>query len=149
MALLLQLASFLVKPNSPENSEKAEQTNLSKEITVQIKQTKIKAELASTQEQITQGLSYRESLAKNKGMYFMFSNTGFYTFWMKGMKFPLDIIWIDRGQVVGIEKFAPVPEGDKVASFRSPTQVTNVLEVNAGVAEANDWQIGDRVEITD
>ncbi|MCL5781764.1 MAG: DUF192 domain-containing protein [Patescibacteria group bacterium] len=81
------------------------------------------------------GLSYRVSLPEGAGMLFIFPQPGRYGFWMKDMKFPIDMVWIrpDR-TVTGItENVAPdtYPE-----MFYPPDQNTQfVLELNAGDAK--------------
>src|SRR5690349_12394377 len=50
--------------------------------------------VAKTPEEREKGLSGRDSLAQNSGMLFVFDHPDTYTFWMKGMKFPLDMIFI-------------------------------------------------------
>jgi len=42
------------------------------------------------------GLSYRESLKPETGMLFVFGTVDFHSMWMKEMRFPLDIIWLDE-----------------------------------------------------
>ncbi len=56
---------------------------------------------------------------------------------MRGMRFPIDIIWIHDGEVVGIEKNIPVPLNyrDSLKEINSPSEVNLVLEVNAGFCE--------------
>ena len=46
-----------------------------------------------------QGLSERQSLAEDKGMLFLFEKPDHYAFWMKGMEFPLDIIFINGDKI--------------------------------------------------
>jgi uncharacterized membrane protein (UPF0127 family) len=67
-------------------------------------------------------------------------------YWMKGMRFPIDIIWIDRGHVTGIERNAPVPQGD-VPLYRSGGPADRVLEVTAGWAGRHRVEPGDPVTI--
>ena len=65
---------------------------------------------------------------------------------MKGMKFPLDIIWIDENyQIVHIEKSLSRTTYPKV--FTSGVKAAYVLEANAGFAEKNSLRIGDQVSI--
>lgn len=59
-----------------------------------INDQKILVEVVDTWPAIYKGLSGRESLAENQGMLFVFPKLDIYEFWMKDMKFPLDIIWI-------------------------------------------------------
>jgi uncharacterized membrane protein (UPF0127 family) len=96
-------------------------------------------------------LSGRPSLAPGTGMLFIFETEGVYYFWMKDMRFPLDMVWISAGcVVVDITKDAPPPEpGQALAELArySPSQPAQyVLEINAGEAEAADIHAGDPVE---
>src|SRR3989338_662243 len=58
-------------------------------------------ELAVTPAQRERGLSGRDRLEPRSGMLFVFEDDGVRGFWMKGMTFPIDIIWIDDERVVG------------------------------------------------
>ena len=53
----------------------------------------IVAEIASTAEERQLGLMYREKLATDEGMLFIFENETFPSFWMLNTTIPLDIIW--------------------------------------------------------
>lgn len=133
--------------NSSENTNNSTSsstaTNNQETLTVGTKQ--IEVEVADAQAEIVQGLSGRESLEPDTGMYFVLGERQEVTFWMYQMKFPIDIIWIDSGVIVGIETNAPIPTPDNIATFQSPTPVTNVLEVNAGFAAENNIIVGDKV----
>lgn len=108
-----------------------------------------KVELALTLEQQALGLAERDSLADNAGMLFVFKPTKPMTFWMKDMRFGLDIIWITDGKIVDISRHLPVPKpGTKtedLPTYSSGTAVDYVLEINAG--QADKMKVGDRVEI--
>ncbi len=115
---------------------------------VQINKKKIKAEVADTFEERTKGLSGRENLAKNEGMIFVFEKPDIYPFWMKEMKFSIDIIWVNDKKIVEIVKSAPTPESTgQIANFNPKAAADIVLEVNAGFCDKNDIKIGDAVEI--
>lgn len=111
-------------------------------------------ELAITQEQRTQGLSGRAGLAPRAGMLFVFDEEGRYSFWMKEMRFPLDLVWIGPSTegctVVDITHKAPPPApGQDLAELPLYTPVAParyVLEVNGGETEAVGIRVGDRVE---
>ena len=66
---------------------------------------------------------------------------------MKDMKFPIDIIWIDKGTIVYIVEKAPVPARDNIPAFTPDKLATHVLEVNAGFVSKHNIKIGDRLEI--
>lgn len=55
---------------------------------------KIKAEVVDNEEARMKGLSGRDNLADDEGMFFVFEKSDIYPFWMKDMKFAIDIIWI-------------------------------------------------------
>ena len=108
-------------------------------------------EIANTQEKRRKGLSGRESLASDSGMLFKFDKIDKYSLWMKGMKIPLDFIWIKDFKVVDLIKNVKVPEPgtkDKDLSIYMPaTLVDSVLEVNSGFVDLHDIKIGDTIEI--
>ena len=65
----------------------------------------VKAEIADTQAERQKGLMFREHLDKESALLFVFKEGGFYGFWMKNMRFPLDIIWVsDDKRIVDIKK---------------------------------------------
>lgn len=108
---------------------------------------KITAELALTSEQITAGLSGRDQLAEDQGMLFVFDGYYIPKFWMKNMKFPLDIIWIKDDIVAGTAKDLP-PAGETPEQTYEPlTFINYVLEVPAGYVDKYEIKIGDKVEI--
>jgi uncharacterized membrane protein (UPF0127 family) len=65
---------------------------------------------------------------------------------MKGMRFPIDIIWIDRGRVRGVERDAPVPRG-ALPRYSSGGPADRVLEVPAGWARRHQAGPGSRVVV--
>jgi uncharacterized membrane protein (UPF0127 family) len=60
----------------------------------------VMADVAVTDEQMTKGLDIKNNLTENQGMLFVFQQPGRYGFWMMGMKFPIDIIWLDSNDTV-------------------------------------------------
>ena len=88
-------------------------------------------EIADTVAFRARGLSGHAPLLENEGMLFVFRGTTSGPFWMKDMLFPIDIIWIRDGIVVGVTENA-LPMGQ--TGFRlypPPMAVDRVLEVNA------------------
>src|SRR5437016_1262720 len=59
-----------------------------------IKNQTFAIEIADTMMSKMRGLSGRDALSENNGMLFIFNGTSSSGFWMKDMKFPIDIIWI-------------------------------------------------------
>src|SRR5688572_2372443 len=89
------------------------------------------------------GLSGKEGLGPDEGMLFLFDRPNTYGFWMKDMKFPIDIIWINDGTVVDITTDAtpPVP-GEELAVYYPRVPVDKVLEVQAGFARTHGLRTG-------
>jgi uncharacterized protein len=119
--------------------------------TVTIGDASFAVELAVTHEQRTQGLSGRPGLTPGAGMLFIFGSEGLYYFWMKDMRFPLDMVWINAEcAVVDITKEVPPPDPGQTTSDLStyaPSEPAQyVLEINAGQAESAGIHIGDMVE---
>lgn len=114
-----------------------------------INDSKISVEVADSPIEITKGLSNRGGLATNSGMLFVFEYKKTPSFWMKEMKFPIDIIWIDDDQIVDISKNVPEPDSDtkttQLPLYKPVKPVNFVLEVNANYTIENNINIGDRV----
>ncbi len=105
-------------------------------------------DVALTEEQKELGLGYRDHLDANRGMLFVYDHPDRYSFWMKGMKFPLDMIWIKDNNIVDISKTVPVATSEVLPIYTPKVPVNKVLEVNAGTADSLNMQIGDVVHIT-
>jgi len=109
--------------------------------------TLVQLETASSPGQIVQGLSGRDTLCENCGMLFVFGKPGPCSFWMHGMRFPLDIIFLDEhGKVLNIAKsLAPCESGAGCPSYNSSGDALLVLEVNAGFASRHGLEPGSRM----
>lgn len=88
-------------------------------------------EIADTEEKQSLGLGKRSSLCDTCGMLFVFDRADERDFWMKGMRFPLDILWIRDGKIVHIER--SVDFHDQNTVYRSPQPADRVLEINADI----------------
>ena len=111
---------------------------------VQIGNTRIPVEIADTKEERDKGLSERRSLSKESGMLFVFDESEAYRFWMPNMHFPLDIIWIANGKVIGIEENIP-PETDlnNPHFYKPPLPIDHAIEVNEGFSKVHAVKVGD------
>ncbi|MEK7578945.1 MAG: DUF192 domain-containing protein [Patescibacteria group bacterium] len=88
-------------------------------------------EIADTSASRTQGLSDREELLRGHGMLFVFPKDDFYSFWMKDMRFSIDMLWLSSDfRVVHIVS-AVSPE-TYPESFTSPDSARYVLEIPSG-----------------
>ena len=88
------------------NPEKVADTNSTYKLAnVTINGFNLLADVPTTDDQFQKGLVIKNHLKENQGMLFIFTQPAKYAFWMHGMKFPIDIIWIDsKNRVVHVEK---------------------------------------------
>ncbi len=104
----------------------------------------VRLERVTTNEARQKGLSGRNRLADDQGMLFVFERSGKYCFWMKDMKFPIDIIWTDSGKkVVAIEK--DVQPNTYPDSFCTQKPALYVLEFSSGFANRHSIGLGDQL----
>ncbi|HUQ85742.1 MAG TPA: DUF192 domain-containing protein [Candidatus Limnocylindrales bacterium] len=117
--------------------------------TVRINKQTFSVEVVNTPEKWQLGLSGRESLPKNQGMLFAFDKKAYHTFWMKDMKFSIDIIFINDDKIVSIEKNAKAPTKgqENLPLYKSAGPINRVLEINAGLSDKHKIKPGDKVEI--
>lgn len=107
-----------------------------------INNNQFSVEIAQTDAEKSLGLGKREGLNQNAGMLFIFKKPSKQYFWMKDMKFPIDIVWMDENKkIVGLVENAK-PE-DYPAVYPSPQNVTYVLEISSGAVQKNKLKVGD------
>lgn len=119
---------------------------------VRINNVTISVEVANSPQLREKGLSGRKSLAENKGMLFVFDTPDYHRFWMKDMKFPLDIIFLNDTKVVTLYENVPSPvsqeENANPPIYTSTAPANRVLELPAGSANKLGLKQGDDVAIT-
>ena len=118
---------------------------------IKINETIFEVEVADTILGRAKGLSGRKTLEENKGMLFLFKEPSKQSFWMAGMNFPLDIIWISGNEIVDISKNIQPPSvswrsGELPAIVSPSMEVDKVLEIPAGSADKFDIKAGDKLE---
>lgn len=116
---------------------------------VKIGTTTIAVELAQEVTDLEKGLGGRASLDKNSGLLFVFGAPFEYGFWMKDMKFPIDIIFIsaDKKVVTVTSDISPdtYTKQNPPKAFYPDSPILYALEVNAGFAKAHGIRVGDSV----
>jgi uncharacterized membrane protein (UPF0127 family) len=106
---------------------------------------RVAVEIAATPRAREIGLMYRDALATDSGMLFVFPKKSPQSFWMRNTRIPLDIVYLDDdGRIVRIhrktEPFTDTPRP-------SGAPVRFVLEVDGGYMEQHGVGEGDRVEL--
>jgi uncharacterized membrane protein (UPF0127 family) len=118
-------------------------------ITLQIGETTLSVEAVTSFESITLGLGNRDEIGSD-GMLFFLPEKRVANFWMHGMRFPLDMVWIDGNTIVGIESNVPAPtdpSSSALPTYSSEVPVTHVLELPAGKAAELKLKTGMEVKI--
>jgi uncharacterized protein len=103
-------------------------------------------EIAADDATRTRGLMFRDELADNRGMLFIFEREAPRSFWMRNTRIPLDIIYLDRDlKVVSISANTPPCRTRQCPSYPSTGPAQYVLELNAGHAERLSLSRGDQL----
>lgn len=111
--------------------------------------TRVHLELALSDAEKANGLMFRDSLAPDRGMLFLFAVDGTYPFWMKNTFIPLDMVWLTAtGQVVTVRTVQPC-RADPCPSYEADGPGRAVLEVNAGFAAAHGVKPGAVLQFLD
>jgi uncharacterized protein len=138
--VIASLATFFLNRGNPPYTDGV----------IELANQKINIELADEIDEQINGLSNRVSIKDNEGMLFVYEKQHKPTFWMKGMEFSIDIIWILDNKVVDItadvQPEPGVPSSD-LRHYSPKVSIDKVLEVNSSWARKNGLRIGDEVQI--
>lgn len=114
---------------------------------VYIGDTPLYVDIADTDAERTLGLSGRDGFkSRVKGMLFVYPTPDKYGIWMKDMKFPIDIVWIDESRtVIGIERDVSPNSYPKV--FRPSKPVKYILETEGRYTDFVGMSVGKELRI--
>lgn len=102
----------------------------------------IKAEVASVPAEREQGLMFREKMAPNDGMVFVFEGPAEVCMWMKNTLLPLSVAFIDGdGKIVNIEDMQP----KTLDSHCANKLVRYALEMNLGWFKQKNIKPGSKI----
>lgn len=140
IVILFFIWQTFLRPSLPFFGQKGKVTINEKIFTV---------EVVDTDEGRQKGLSGRRSLPTENGMLFLFDTADYYSFWMKDMEFPIDIIFISGEKIVTIHRDVPAPASTEETPpiYRSTSPSDKVLELNAGESDKYGIKEGDSVTL--
>jgi hypothetical protein len=121
--------------------------NVDNFVEIKINEVGLRVELAQNPAEHYLGLSNRESLEDISGMLFLFSNKQVRSFVMRNMLISLDIVFIDENTIIDVYKNLPFDENSQKILYKSSSSVDKVLELEAGLFDYYNFQIGDKIEI--
>lgn len=113
---------------------------------VHIQDKPFRVEIADSPREQERGLSGRSEISDVSGLFFVYDEPGFYSIWMKDMRFAIDIIWISENlEVIDIDRnVTPSTYPDK---FEPSREAKYILETEAFFVETYGIKIGDPVRL--
>ena len=152
LSALVALAGCGGSDDKPAAASPATQTPAPERVRVQVGDVAVEAEVADDSLERARGLSGRSGLGRDEGMLFLLPDDA-PTFWMKGMRFGLDIVWIRGRRVVDVTGRIPAPRPgtpeSRLKTYSPSRAANNALEVRAGWAARNRVSVGDLVRVQD
>jgi len=109
---------------------------------------KLIADLAVTQDQQIKGLAIRNDVNESEGMLIVFQHPSRQSFWMKDMKFPIDIIWLNanRSVVYIVSNLEPCPVRGYCPGYLPDSDSLYVLETSAGFSQRHNVRVGTQIQ---
>jgi uncharacterized membrane protein (UPF0127 family) len=102
----------------------------------------LKVEVAASEPDRMRGLMYREKLAKNDGMLFVFDELAYHSMWMKNTRIPLSVAFVaDDGTILNILDMQP----ETLDSHMAAGPARYAIETNKGWFAERKVKAGDRV----
>jgi uncharacterized membrane protein (UPF0127 family) len=151
VVFLAMLAAWLYEsqvfhPQEDSSAALSTSTEVAAMRTIRLDGNTLYVEVADTEAAREQGLGGHSPLSGDQGMLFVFQKDGVYPFWMKGMTFSLDIIWLSSdGTITYIVQ--NIPPETYPHSFGPQTPARYVLELNAGYARTHGVKVGDKAQL--
>lgn len=120
-------------------------------VVVRIDRARVDATVAASAAARGKGLAGSPALTNNRGMLFTSGHSEIPEIFMRGMTFPIDIVWISRDTVSevtpNVQPQPGVPD-DQLTRYRPAGPIDHVLEVRAGWAAQHGVQPGDPVSLS-
>lgn len=147
--LVVLLASFALYTSLVVNKQLQQQKKETTKPYVTINGKSFAVDLAKSPAEQQHGLSDRDSLPQDSGMLFLFDQPQILSFWMKDMRFSIDIIFIKNDEIVSIAHNVPPPvsKNAKLPTYKSEKPADKVLEINAGLSKKYNIEKGDKIKI--
>lgn len=117
---------------------------------IEVKGYEISVLVAKTPWHWYRGLGQRDALEHADAMLFVFPTSARHGIVMRDMRFPIDIVWVEKGVVVDIAPNVPLEPGvleRDLTIYLPRTAATGVLEFPAGWAQAYELKVGDPVRV--
>lgn len=100
------------------------------------------ARIATNQSQREKGLSGVVKLGPREAMILVYPSDGLWKIWMKDMKIPLDIVWLDAKKKVVYSVKNASPDGSTNIVFVPTSDARYVVELPMGTIESQNIRTG-------
>jgi len=107
----------------------------------------LECEIANTYFKKMKGLMNRDELKENKGMMFPFLFSFHRFFWMKNVKIPLDMIFVNKEKKIIWISEADIEKGLSYKSYWSHGFCKYVIETKKGFCKKNKIRKGGKIKI--
>lgn len=112
--------------------------------TIIVNGQKIKLEIADTPEERARGFADYEYLPDETGFLYIFDGPDFYSFWLKDVTFPIDIVWVGYyHDIVDMATYLTPQTYPTIFGPKRPARY--ILILPAGAAEEYSLGIGDEI----
>ena len=139
VVLVAATNTFADRPAPPEGKP---QTGLPT-LTLKAGSHIVRADVAHTEATRQIGLMFRQKMATQEGMLFVFPEVGYHAMWMRNTLIPLSVAYLDeRGTIVSIHEMEPLSE----VSHQAAGPVRYALEMNAGWFGSRKIHAGDTIK---
>lgn len=102
-----------------------------------------KTYFVQSREEHLKGLSGSQKLAADEAMLFAYAKPGRSGMWMKGMKFSLDMLWLDQNKkIVSISENLEPCSNLPCQGYYALSPASYVLEVNLGTVQKHHLKLG-------
>lgn len=111
---------------------------------VSIGDVPVRVDVADNPSERQLGLSGRDNLPATEGLLFVFPESDYHGIWMKDMRFPIDVIWIDEHfKVIDITRNLKPETFPRIFEPRVPARF--IIETNSNFTASFGIKIGDAV----
>lgn len=117
------------------------QSLIGKYQTIHVAGQTLRVEVARTGQELSKGLGERNAIGSD-GMLFVLPGRDVARFWMQGMRFDLDFVWIDGNKIISL---TPRISAGSKEIYSSSGAVTHVLELPSGDIAKRGIKIGDEI----
>jgi len=145
---ILTLFFLLIFVIGCDNSEPEQNGNT---INLEVGNQIVQVEIADTQQKLVLGLSYRNTLAQDHGMLFIFPYESRKAFWMRGCNFDIDLAYIESdgtiSEIITMEKEPLDTPLDSLKKYPSQsTTIKYALEMIGGWFEENNISVETKLD---